>query len=87
MSKHKSILNPNLYPSQFCKMNNPINHPNDFQHDYEYIGSTSIEVNHGKHILSKIHSTCKYCGVLNTITQIEDADHSYFSNIDEMEGK
>lgn len=87
MSNPKSILNPNLYPSQFCKMRNRINMRTDFLHDYEYIGSTSIEVNHGKHILSQIHSTCKYCGVLNTITQIEDADHSYFSNIDEMEGK
>ena len=87
MSKHKSINNPNLYPSQFCKMRNRINMRTDFLHDYEYIGSTSIEVNHGKHILSQIHSTCKYCGVLNTITQIEDADHSYFSTIDEMEGK
>jgi len=87
MSKRKSILNPNLYPSQFCGMRNRINMRTDFLHDYEYIGSTSIEVNHGKHILSQIHSTCKYCGVLNTITQIEDADHSYFSNIDEMEGK
>lgn len=87
MSKHKIILNPNLYPSQFCKMRNRINMRTDFLHDYEYIGSTSIEVNHGKHTLSQIHSTCKYCGVLNTITQIEDADHSYFSNIDEMEGQ
>ena len=87
MSKHKSILNPNLYPSQFCKMRNRINMRTDFLHDYQYIGAVSMEVNNGKHILSQIHSTCKYCGILNTITQIEDADHSYFSTIDEMEGK
>ena len=87
MSKHKRINNPNLYPSEFCKMRNRINMRTDFLHDYQYIGSVSMEVNNGKHILSQIHSTCKYCGVLTTITQIEDIDHSYFSTVDEMEGK
>jgi hypothetical protein len=55
-------------------------------HEYMFIGTHSLEVQNG-YTLTQIHATCKFCGVLNTTTQIEDSEHSYSQILGETEGK
>ena len=52
-----------------------------------FIGTDVTETQNGKYTISKIHATCKFCGVLNTTTQIEDSEHSYSQILGETEGK
>ena len=50
-----------------------------------FIGTYSLEVQNG-YTLTQIHATCKFCGVLSTTTQIENADHSYSQTLGDTEG-
>ena len=50
-----------------------------------FIGTHSLEVQHGKFTITQIHATCKFCGVLNTTTQIEDSEHSFSQILGETE--
>ena len=68
-----------------CKMRNRINYRDNLPHEYMFIGTHSLEVQNG-YILTQIHATCKYCGVLNTTTQIEDSEHSFSQILGETEG-
>lgn len=69
-----------------CKVRNRINNRDDLAHEYMFIGTDSLEVQNGKFTITHIHATCKFCGILNTTTQIENSDHSYLSNLGETEG-
>ena len=51
-----------------------------------FIGTHSLEVQN-VYTLTQIHATCKFCGVLNTTTQIEDSEHSYSQILGDTEGK
>lgn len=55
-------------------------------HEYMFIGTNSVEVQNGKFTLTQIHATCKYCGILNTTTQIEDSEHSFSQILGETQG-
>jgi len=55
-------------------------------HEFMFIGTVSNQVENGKYILTQIHATCKYCGILNTTTQIEDNEHSYSRILGETQG-
>jgi hypothetical protein len=70
-----------------CKIRNRINYREDLPHEYMFIGTDVTETQNGKYTISKIHATCKFCGVLNTTTQIEDSEHSYSQILGETEGK
>jgi hypothetical protein len=54
-------------------------------HEFQFIGTHSLEAQHG-YTLTQIHSVCKYCGILNTTTQIEDSEHSYSQILGETQG-
>jgi hypothetical protein len=54
-------------------------------HEFQFIGTHSLEVQNG-YTLTQIHATCKYCGILNTTTQIEDSEHSYSQILGETQG-
>lgn len=69
-----------------CKMRNRINYRDNLPHEYSFIGSNSVEVQHGKFTITQIHAVCKFCGVLNTTTQIEDSEHSFSKTLGETEG-
>jgi hypothetical protein len=58
----------------------------DREHEFMFIGTHSLEVQHGKFTITQIHATCKFCGVLNTTTQIEDSEHSYSQTLGETQG-
>jgi len=69
-----------------CKIRNRINNRENLPHEYSFIGTDSLEVQHGKFTITHIHAVCNFCGILNTTTQIEDSDHSYSSNLGETQG-
>jgi hypothetical protein len=63
-----------------------MNYRDNMPHEFMFIGTMSKEVQNGKYTLTQIHSTCKYCGILNTTTQIEDSEHSYSQILGETQG-
>jgi hypothetical protein len=68
-----------------CKIRNRMNYQENLPHDYIFIGTYSLEVQNG-YTLTQIHATCKFCGVLNTTTQIENEDHSFSQTLGDTEG-
>jgi hypothetical protein len=63
-----------------------MNYRDNLPHEYMFIGTDSTETQHGKYTITQIHATCKYCGILNTTTQIEDSEHSYSQTLGDTEG-
>jgi hypothetical protein len=62
-----------------------MNYRDNMPHEFQFIGTHSLEVQNG-YTLTQIHATCKYCGILNTTTQIEDSEHSYSQILGETQG-